>query len=119
MGSGREFGAKKPKPSNCGSVSGVLSQTATRVDGVGQEWGAGLRWVRWWRWWAASLAHAKREMGLGAKKVETERAGSVLAMPRPTTKEGDGKRWWERVDKEVVMGSHFVCTREAGDRFGS
>jgi hypothetical protein len=32
---GRGFWAKNPKPSGCGSVSGVPSQTATGADGVG------------------------------------------------------------------------------------
>ena len=50
------------------------------------------------------LAHTKRGRGLEAKKMETERAGSVLAVLHPTLKEGDVE--------EVVEGSCFVHTRE-------
>ena len=32
---------------------------------------------------------------------------------RPTAKEGDRERWWESEDKEVVVGSRFIRTREA------
>ena len=47
--------------------------------------------------------------------METERAGSVSAVPHPMAKEGDGEMWWESIDEEVVVGSCFVCTCEAGE----
>ena len=47
--------------------------------------------------------------------METEHAGSVSAVPHPTAKEGDGERWWGSVDKEMVVGSRFIRTREAGE----
>ena len=52
--------------------------------------------------------------GAGAKSNETERDGLVSGTPCKTAVEGNGGRWWDEVDKVVVVGELCVCKREAG-----
>ena len=72
-------------------------------------------------WWgAASFAHTKRGRGLGAGIWKPSISHSVLAVPRPTAKEGDRERWWESErDKKGVVGSCFIRTCEVGEGLGA
>ena len=63
----------------------------------------------------------KREAGgrAGAKSDETERDGSVSGVPCETVVEGDRGRWWDEVDKVVVVVGVCVRKHEAGGRDGA
>jgi hypothetical protein len=79
-------------------------------------------------WWdevdkvvvVVGLCVSKREAGegAGAKSNKTERDGSVLGAPCETTVEVDGGRWWDGVDKVVVVVGLCVRKREAGEGAG-
>ena len=56
--------------------------------------------------------------GLGAKSDETERNGSVSGTPCETAVEGDGVRWWDEVDKVVVVVGLCIRKCEAGGGLG-
>jgi hypothetical protein len=77
-----------------------------------------MRWIRWWWWWGSAFANARRERGLGAKSDETEHDGSVSGTPYETAAEGDGGRWWDEVDRVVVVVELCVRKREAGEGAG-
>jgi hypothetical protein len=49
-------------------------------------------WIRWWWWWwwATLFANVKQGRGLGAKKVETKHASSILAVLCAMVMESDG-----------------------------
>jgi hypothetical protein len=66
------------------------------------------------------LCVRKREAGGGseAKSNKTERDGSVSGAPCETAPGGDGGRWWDEVDKVVVVVGLCVRKREAGEGAG-
>ena len=66
------------------------------------------------------FANARWERGLGAKSNETEHDGLVSGAPCETTVEGDGRRWWDEVDKVVVVVvvGFCVCKHKAGEGAG-
>ena len=61
----------------------------------------GMRWIRWW--WGSAFANTRRERGLGAKSNETKHDGSISGAPYETVVEGNRGRWWDEVDKVVVV----------------
>jgi hypothetical protein len=103
---GGRAGAKSNETERNGSVSGVPCETAVEGDGG--------------RWWdevnkavvVVRLCVRKCEAGggAGATSNETERDGSVSGAPCKTVVGGDGGRWWDEVDKVVVVVG--VCVRK-------
>jgi hypothetical protein len=86
--------------------------------------------VRWWNEVdevvvVVGLCVCKHEAGgrAGAKSDETEHDGSVSGVSCETAVEGDGGRWWDEVDKVVVVVGLCVglCVRkrEAGGGAGA
>ena len=64
------------------------------------------------------LCIQKREAGGGLGPNKTERDGSVSGTPYETVVEGNGGRWWDEVDKVVVVVGLCVRKWEAGGRAG-
>jgi hypothetical protein len=81
------------------------------------------------RWWdevgkvvvVVGLCIHKCEAGVGAgaKSDEIERDGSILGALCETTVEGDGGRWWDKVDDVVVVMGLCVHKCEAGGGAGA
>jgi hypothetical protein len=102
---GGGFGAKNPKPSVCGSVSGVPCETAA--------WGDGGRWqvqvgdIE--AAWVLCICQCEAGgRGLG-RKPETEPQSLVSGVPCKTVARGDGGRWWVRVGDIEVAWVLRVC----------
>jgi hypothetical protein len=64
------------------------------------------------------FTNARWEKGLGDKSDKTKRDGSVAGAPCETAAEGDGGRWWDEVDKVVLVVGLCVHKREAGEGAG-
>jgi hypothetical protein len=77
-----------------------------------------MRWIRWWWLWVSVRKREARGRA-GAKSDETERNGSVSGVPCETAVEGDGVRWWDEVDKVVVVVGLCVRKCEAGGGAGA
>jgi hypothetical protein len=69
-----------------------------------------LRW--WWRW---GYAFANARQVAGAKTHKTEHDGSVSGAPYETAMKGNGERWWDEVDKVMVMVGLCVRKCEVGE----
>jgi hypothetical protein len=59
-----------------------------------------------------------RREGLRAKSHETERDGSVSGALCKMAVEGNGGRWWDEVDKVMVVVGLCIHKHEAGEGAG-
>ena len=106
----RGLGAKSRETERDGSVLGAPHENA--IGGSGGRWcGCVVEMVV-----VVGLCARKREAGggPGAKSPETERDGSISGAPCPTAVEGDGGRWWDKVNDVLGVMGLCVCKCEAG-----
>jgi hypothetical protein len=111
---GEGLGAKPDETECNGSVLGTPCEAAVEGDGV--------------RWWdevdevvvVVGLCIRKHEAGgrAGAKSDKTEHNGLVSGVSCKMVVEVDGGRWWDKVDKVVVVMGLCVRKHEAGGGWG-
>ena len=86
---GGGLGSKTTKTSVAARFRVRRAKRGCRTMGRG---GGAVRISLWW-WWGCAFASARRGNRLGGKNHETERNGSISAVPCKLVIEGDGGRW--------------------------